>query len=179
MSRWEAGGGGAVWGGGGKKVGGDDRGRRVEYEGKQSGITPEVGLGGGNKLGWGGDAGEGCWRRTALPPPFTWIASAPLPRPPPSAALPPVQVGMMQLLRSCLSKSAKESAVSIPSPVPARDTSRLRKHVGLVLERLAKGMRMALEPEDVNGGLRVLGGGGAGSVGARSRKQQQQPALVQ
>ena len=67
---------------------------------------------------------------------------------------------MMQLLRSCLAKSSKESAVSIPTPTPSKDTSRLKKHVGLVLERLAKGMRLNLDPEDVNGGMQVIGGGG-------------------
>jgi hypothetical protein len=44
---------------------------------------------------------------------------------------------------------------------PSQDTSKLKKHIGLVLERLAKGMRMTLDPEDVNGGVQVIGGGGA------------------
>ena len=30
----------------------------------------------------------------------------------------------------------------------------------LVLERLAKGMRLNLDPEDVNGGVQIIGGGG-------------------
>ena len=51
---------------------------------------------------------------------------------PPSFPSANTQTGMMQLLRSCLAKSAKESAVSIPPPVPAKDTSRLKKHIGSV-----------------------------------------------
>lgn len=64
---------------------------------------------------------------------------------------------MLQLLRSCLAKSAKEAAVPIPPLAPAKDTSRLRKHIGLVLERLARGMRMALEPDDVAEGSKAVG----------------------
>ncbi|KAF5831159.1 PTHB1 C-terminus-domain-containing protein [Dunaliella salina] len=52
------------------------------------------------------------------------------------------EASMTQLLRSCLARNAKEASVA-PSPLtPARDTSRLRKHISLVLERLAKGMRL-------------------------------------
>ncbi len=79
----------------------------------------------------------------------------------------PAQVGMMQMLRSGLAKSAKESAMSIPCPTPAKDTLKLKKHVGLVLERLAKGMRMNLEPDDQTGGQQ-----GSASLGrSRSSKQ--------
>jgi len=50
---------------------------------------------------------------------------------------------MTQLLRSCLARSAKESAAQ-PAPVAQMaDTSRLRKHIGLVLERLSKGGQLA------------------------------------
>ncbi|GAX83403.1 hypothetical protein CEUSTIGMA_g10828.t1 [Chlamydomonas eustigma] len=61
-----------------------------------------------------------------------------------------VEAGMMHLLRSSLAKSSKETSVSIPMPTPAKDTSKLRKHIGLVLERLAKGMRMTLDPDDLS-----------------------------
>jgi len=50
---------------------------------------------------------------------------------------------MTQLLRSCLARSAKESAAQ-PAPVAQMaDTSRLKKHISLVLERLSKGGRLS------------------------------------
>lgn len=39
---------------------------------------------------------------------------------------------MTQLLRSCLARNAKESAVAVSSLVPAPDTIKLKKHVSLV-----------------------------------------------
>mmetsp|Transcript_14226 Transcript_14226/g.38566 ORF Transcript_14226/g.38566 Transcript_14226/m.38566 type:complete len:906 (-) Transcript_14226:247-2964(-) len=52
------------------------------------------------------------------------------------------EASMTQLLRSCLARNAKEASVTASPLTPARDTSRLRKHISLVLERLAKGMRL-------------------------------------
>ncbi|KXZ41737.1 BBS9 protein [Gonium pectorale] len=51
------------------------------------------------------------------------------------------------LLRTCLAKSAKEQAVPITPLAPCKDTQRLRKHVSLVLERLARGMRLMTQAE--------------------------------
>lgn len=50
---------------------------------------------------------------------------------------------MTQLLRTSLARSQKDAAASVP-PLgePAQDTARLWKHISLVLERLAKGMRL-------------------------------------
>jgi len=59
-----------------------------------------------------------------------------------------VEASMTHLLRTALAKSAKEAAVSVPPLAPSKDTSKLKKHLSLVLERLAKGMRWVLEPED-------------------------------
>jgi Bardet-Biedl syndrome 9 protein len=53
------------------------------------------------------------------------------------------EAAMTQLLRTSLARSHKDAAASVP-PLgePAQDTTRLRKHISLVLERLAKGMRL-------------------------------------
>lgn len=50
---------------------------------------------------------------------------------------------MTHLLRTALAKSVKEQAVQVAPLAPAKDTQRLRKHLSLVLERLAKGMRLS------------------------------------
>jgi len=42
------------------------------------------------------------------------------------------QASMAQLLRSCLARNAKEASVAAAPLAPARDTSRLRKHISLV-----------------------------------------------
>ena len=48
------------------------------------------------------------------------------------------QASMTQLLRTCLAKSAKEAATALPPLVRAKDTTKLKKHLSLVLERLSK-----------------------------------------
>jgi Bardet-Biedl syndrome 9 protein len=63
----------------------------------------------------------------------------------------PTQVGweeeaeaaVTHLLRTSLARNAKEAAAAVPPLAAARDTARLRRHVGLVLERLGQGMRLA------------------------------------
>jgi Bardet-Biedl syndrome 9 protein len=47
------------------------------------------------------------------------------------------------LLRSALARNSKEAAAVVPPLAAAKDTQRLRKHLSLVLERLAKGMRLS------------------------------------
>ncbi|KAL6763407.1 PTHB1 N-terminus-domain-containing protein [Haematococcus lacustris] len=64
------------------------------------------------------------------------------------------EASLTQLLRSCLARNAKEAAVPLPALAPAKDTSKLKKHLALVLERLSRGQRMVLEGEDA-----VLGAG--------------------
>jgi hypothetical protein len=63
------------------------------------------------------------------------------------------EAAMTHLLRSALSRDAREAAVAVPPLCPAKDTQRLRRHLSLVVERLSKGMRLA-------------GGGGGGAVAA-------------
>lgn len=52
------------------------------------------------------------------------------------------EAAMTQLLRTSLARSQKDAAASVPFGEPVQDTARLRKHISLVLERLAKGMRL-------------------------------------
>lgn len=77
------------------------------------------------------------------------------PRRPYLRPAPPHQVGweeeaeasLTHLLRTSLARSSKEAAVSVPPLAAAKDTQRLRKHLGLVLERLAKGARLVAPPD--------------------------------
>lgn len=54
------------------------------------------------------------------------------------------EAGMTQLLRSCLARSAKESAAQVPPATQLTDTLKLKKHISLVLERLSKGGQLSL-----------------------------------
>jgi Bardet-Biedl syndrome 9 protein len=53
------------------------------------------------------------------------------------------EAALTQLLRTDLAKSSKEQAAALPALQPAKDCARLRKHLGLVMDRLGKGMRLA------------------------------------
>ncbi|NWY02205.1 PTHB1 protein, partial [Nothoprocta ornata] len=59
-----------------------------------------------------------------------------------------VDAAISYLLRTCLSKSSKEQAMTLTSElcIP-KDTSRLKKHITLLCERLAKGGRLSLSTE--------------------------------
>ncbi|KGL73658.1 Protein PTHB1, partial [Tinamus guttatus] len=59
-----------------------------------------------------------------------------------------VDAAISYLLRTCLSKSSKEQALTLTSElcIP-KDTSRLKKHITLLCERLAKGGRLSLSTE--------------------------------
>ena len=50
---------------------------------------------------------------------------------------------MTQLLRTCLARSAKESAAQVAPIAQLADTVKLKKHISLVLERLSKGGQLA------------------------------------
>lgn len=52
------------------------------------------------------------------------------------------EAALTHLLRTCLAKSAKEQAVQVAPLAAVKSTERLHKHLSLVLERLAKGMRL-------------------------------------
>jgi Bardet-Biedl syndrome 9 protein len=70
------------------------------------------------------------------------------------------EAALTQLLRTDLAKSSKEQAAALPAALqPARDCARLRKHLGLVCERLGKGMRLAAgEGGSAKGGEKAGGG---------------------
>ncbi|KAM6967643.1 protein PTHB1 [Aplochiton taeniatus] len=58
-----------------------------------------------------------------------------------------VDAALSHLLRTCLSRSPKDQALSLASSCPLampKDTSRLRKHLTLLCDRLAKGGRLSL-----------------------------------
>lgn len=52
-------------------------------------------------------------------------------------------MAMTQLLRTCLARSAKESAAQVAPVAQLADTVKLKKHISLVLERLSKGGQLA------------------------------------
>ena len=57
---------------------------------------------------------------------------------------------MMHLLRTALSKNAKESA-TVPLPIVfPPDTTKLKKHISLVFDRIAKGASLTKEPAAAN-----------------------------
>ena len=68
------------------------------------------------------------------------------------------EAALTHLLRSALARSAKEAAVEVAPLARAPDTQRLRKRLTLVLERLAKGGRLA----GGGGGEKSGGNGGSG-----------------
>ncbi|GIM12857.1 hypothetical protein Vretimale_16089, partial [Volvox reticuliferus] len=68
------------------------------------------------------------------------------------------EAAMTHLLRTCLAKSAKEQAVQVTPLSAAKDTQRLRKHISLVLERMARGMRLLGPGEVVGSGNTAVGG---------------------
>ncbi|GLI70845.1 hypothetical protein VaNZ11_015856, partial [Volvox africanus] len=68
------------------------------------------------------------------------------------------EAAMTHLLRTCLAKSAKEQAVQVTPLTAAKDTQRLRKHISLVLERMARGMKLLSPGEVVGSGNTALGG---------------------
>jgi Bardet-Biedl syndrome 9 protein len=76
---------------------------------------------------------------------------------------------MMQLLRTTLAKSARDQS-NMPQPLaPPADTARLRKHIALVCERVAKGMRLARpEKEKEKRGARGAAAGAGGDDAAET-----------
>uniref|UniRef100_F6UU75 Bardet-Biedl syndrome 9 n=1 Tax=Xenopus tropicalis TaxID=8364 RepID=F6UU75_XENTR len=59
-----------------------------------------------------------------------------------------VDAALSHLLRTCLSKSSKEQALNLTSHLSIpKDTSRLKKHITLLCERLAKGGRLSLSAD--------------------------------
>lgn len=63
-----------------------------------------------------------------------------------------VDAGMTHLLRTALAKTAKETTtVTAPLAMPA-DTSKLKKHITYVCDRLSKGAQLVLVPRGKKGG---------------------------
>lgn len=56
-----------------------------------------------------------------------------------------MDASVSHLLKTCLSKSSKEHALTLTNQLSIpRDTNRLKKHITLLYDRLAKGGRMSL-----------------------------------
>ncbi|NXL60565.1 PTHB1 protein, partial [Chordeiles acutipennis] len=71
-----------------------------------------------------------------------------------------VDASVSYLLRTCLSKSAKEQALSLNSQLSMpKDTSRLKKNITLFCDRLAKGGRLSLSTDSATQQAAVLPGG--------------------
>eukprot|EP01027_Heterolobosea_sp_BB2_P000323 GEZU01000468.1.p1 GENE.GEZU01000468.1~~GEZU01000468.1.p1 ORF type:complete len:115 (+),score=40.86 GEZU01000468.1:195-539(+) len=79
---------------------------------------------------------------------------------------------MTHLLRTSLAKNAKESA-SVPAPlVVPKDTQKLKKHIALVVDRIAKGGKLyRKDPSSGNG----AGGKKKKGSDKKQRPQQQHP----
>ncbi|XP_073189018.1 protein PTHB1 isoform X7 [Lepidochelys kempii] len=59
-----------------------------------------------------------------------------------------VDAAISHMLRTCLSKSSKEQALTLTSQLSIpKDTSRLKKHITLLCDRLAKGGRLCLSTD--------------------------------
>ncbi|XP_075683057.1 protein PTHB1 isoform X2 [Rhinoderma darwinii] len=59
-----------------------------------------------------------------------------------------VDAALSHLLRTCLSKSSKEQALNLTSQLSIpKDTSKLKKHITLLCDRLAKGGRLSLSAD--------------------------------
>ncbi|XP_067147371.1 protein PTHB1 isoform X3 [Apteryx mantelli] len=71
-----------------------------------------------------------------------------------------VDAAISYLLRTCLSKNSKEQALTLTSElcIP-KDTSRLKKHITLLCDRLAKGGRLSLSTETTTQQTVVMPGG--------------------
>ncbi|XP_059253498.1 protein PTHB1 [Mustela nigripes] len=71
-----------------------------------------------------------------------------------------VDAAISHLLKTCLSKSSKEQALSLSSQLNIpKDTSRLKKHIALLCDRLAKGGRLCLSTDAAAPQTMVMPGG--------------------
>ncbi|XP_075274771.1 protein PTHB1 [Opisthocomus hoazin] len=71
-----------------------------------------------------------------------------------------VDAALSYLLRTCLSKSAKEQALTLSSQLcMPKDTSRLKKNITLFCDRLAKGGRLSLSTDSATQQPAVMPGG--------------------
>ncbi|XP_057588067.1 protein PTHB1 isoform X4 [Hippopotamus amphibius kiboko] len=71
-----------------------------------------------------------------------------------------VDAAISHLLKTCLSKSSKEQALNLSSQLSTpKDTSRLKKHITLLCDRLAKGGRLCLSTDAAAPQTMVMPGG--------------------
>ncbi|XP_031808804.1 protein PTHB1 isoform X2 [Sarcophilus harrisii] len=71
-----------------------------------------------------------------------------------------VDAAVAHLLKTCLSKSSKEQALNLTSQLNIpKDTNRLKKHISLLCDRLAKGGRLCLSTETAAQQTNVMPGG--------------------
>ncbi|XP_021564847.1 protein PTHB1 isoform X4 [Carlito syrichta] len=71
-----------------------------------------------------------------------------------------VDAAISHLLKTCLSKSSKEQALNLNSQLDIpKDTSRLKKHITLLCDRLAKGGRLCLSTDTATPQTMVMPGG--------------------
>ncbi|XP_068863678.1 protein PTHB1 isoform X3 [Aphelocoma coerulescens] len=71
-----------------------------------------------------------------------------------------VDAAVSYLLRTCLSKSSKEQALTLSSQLSMpKDTSRLKKNITLFCDRLAKGGRLSLSTDSATQQTAVIPGG--------------------
>lgn len=71
-----------------------------------------------------------------------------------------VDAAIAHLLKTCLSKSSKEQALNLNSQLSIpKDTSRLKKHITLLCDRLAKGGRLCLSTDAAATQAMVMPGG--------------------
>ncbi|XP_043319169.1 protein PTHB1 isoform X3 [Cervus canadensis] len=71
-----------------------------------------------------------------------------------------VDAALSHLLKTCLSKSSKEQALNFSSQLDIpKDTSRLKKHITLLCDRLAKGGRLCLSTDAAAPQTMVMPGG--------------------
>uniref|UniRef100_A0A8C2UMS9 Bardet-Biedl syndrome 9 n=1 Tax=Chinchilla lanigera TaxID=34839 RepID=A0A8C2UMS9_CHILA len=71
-----------------------------------------------------------------------------------------VDAAVSHLLKTCLSKSSKEQALNLSSHLNMpKDTSRLKKHITLLCDRLAKGGRLCLSADAATPQTIVMPGG--------------------
>ncbi len=70
------------------------------------------------------------------------------------------EAAMTNLLRTALAKNAKEAAAPLPPLAPIKDTGKLKKHMSLVLERMAHGMKLIKPDKPEKGRTNGIVGGG-------------------
>ncbi|KAM8770364.1 protein PTHB1-like [Rhynchonycteris naso] len=71
-----------------------------------------------------------------------------------------VDAAVSHLLKTCLSKSSKEQALNLSCQLSKpKDTSRLKKHIAVLCDRLAKGGRLCLSADAAAPPTMVMPGG--------------------